>query len=235
MRVLTYNVHGCIGSDRATRPDRIIQVIEHVDADVVALQEVHDEDDVDRSFLRALRRLPYEQLAYGPTMRKANGHYGNVLLLRDPAEWCERIDLSVPGCEPRGALVVRLDDEHAGRVEIVATHLGLRAWERRSQTRRLITRVDQLAADDPPALRIGVGDFNEWWPWSAVLRALRDAFGVSPPRRSFPARLPVFCLDRIFVRPKGAIESIAAVRTPLTKHASDHLPVVAKIRMPREW
>ena len=40
MKVASYNIHKCRGLDGVTRPDRIVEVIRELGADVVALQEV---------------------------------------------------------------------------------------------------------------------------------------------------------------------------------------------------
>ena len=81
MRILSYNIHGCVGRDGREDPDRVLEVIQRTDADIVGLQEVHQDD---RDFLRKLEHLPYRSVLYGKTMRKPSANYGNVLLLRDP-------------------------------------------------------------------------------------------------------------------------------------------------------
>lgn len=105
MRILTYNVHGCIGRDGRDDPDRILDVIRQADADIVGLQEVHSDDALDRDFLRKLEHFPYHAVIYGKTMRKPNAEYGNVLLLREPPLKIERIELPSVKGEPRGAII----------------------------------------------------------------------------------------------------------------------------------
>jgi len=80
-----------------------------------------------------------------------------------------------------------------------------------------------------PGLTVLLGDFNEWLPGGRPLRALQGRFGRDPSPRTFPARRPVFALDRIWVQPRAALGKVRAHRTNLARAASDHLPVVATI------
>ena len=151
------------------------------------------------------------------------GHYGNALLTSLPVEWVERIDLSLPGREPRGALRVLLSKQ-GETLEVTATHLGLRPYERRWQIRRLLGRAE--AAKERSA-RILMGDLNEWFLWGRPLRWLKQEFQDLPAPPTFPAGKPVFALDRIWVTPRRAVAGIQAVNSPLTRRASDHLPLRA--------
>ena len=101
------------------------------------------------------------------------------------------------------------------------THLGLGLRERRRQIEAL---SDALATfTDVPT--VVMGDFNEWRPRGLTLLRMNDAMGRAPKARSWPSRFPLFALDRIWVRPRRAIRGIWAVRTPLSRSASDHLPL----------
>ena len=77
-----------------------------------------------------------------------------------------------------------------------------------------------------------VGDFNDWWPFSRVERALARAMGSAPRPRSFPSAFPLLALDRIWIRPRRLLVDLRVGDTPLTRQASDHLPLVARLRMP---
>lgn len=225
LQVATYNVHRCIGRGRRRNVDRVIRVLQRLEATVIALQEVetligrgaeHDQF-VFIGHSLAMRSIP------GPTMLRADSTYGNVLLTVHRVLQVRRHDLSVPGREFRGALDVDLDVE--GRfVRVLTTHLGLRRRERDLQIRRLL----QLLGHEPRPTVL-LGDFNEWWPASPRLRRLAALGPVwAPP--GFPAWLPLVALDRIIPGPGLAVERIEAVRSGEAAAASDHLPVRAALR-----
>jgi endonuclease/exonuclease/phosphatase family metal-dependent hydrolase len=230
MRLLSYNVHGCIGRRGAPSASAILTLIENADADVVALQEVQDHDEADRSFLRALDRLPYRHVLHGPTMRKEEGPYGNLLLSRHELTSYERIDLSVPGYEPRGAILARLVVE--GReLEVLTIHLGLWSWERRKQIAMLGEALSRRRQARSPDVRLAVGDFNEWRRRSANLRRLESLLGASLGPRTYPARFPLLRLDRVFADPGDVLSRVEAVDGRLARRASDHRPLMLTLTM----
>jgi endonuclease/exonuclease/phosphatase family metal-dependent hydrolase len=133
LRLATYNIHRAVGRDGRFDPARIQRVIAEIDADVVALQEVeshHGGFDMLAYFATqtGLTAVP------GPTLVHATGEYGNALLPRASLLDVQRLDLSVPNREPRGALDVLLDCGGAP-LRVVATHLGPRPAEHRYQVR----------------------------------------------------------------------------------------------------
>jgi endonuclease/exonuclease/phosphatase family metal-dependent hydrolase len=219
LTLATWNVHGC------PEPARTAEVLRALDADVIALQELRWRP---REALHVLddlaARLGYAPLA-GPTLLRPGGHYGNALLTRLPVAQVRLEDLSVPGREPRGALGALLRAER-GTLTVIATHLGLAPWERRRQMQRLLALV--RASDKPAAL---LGDLNEWFLWGRPLRWLRRHFGRTPAPATFPARWPVFALDRIWVEPARLLERIEVHRAAPAKAASDHLPLVATLAL----
>lgn len=224
MRFLTYNIHGCVGTKFHFDPEAIIAVLEAVDADVVALQEVHDDDERDRSFLRRLDRLDYSNVIYGQTMRNPRGRYGNVLMTKPEASHVERIDLSRGIWEPRGAIAAQI--EEAGKsIDIIATHLGLAGRERAGQLRLLEECRERRRAD----LEILMGDLNEWNPATRRSRYLREGFASAKHPRTFPASFPIFRLDRVHLRPSSISYRLETVGGKLAKTASDHLPLLAEI------
>lgn len=230
MRTLTiasYNVHRCIGRDGRCDPARVARVIEELEADVVALQEVdfryHVRQGVDQ--LRVLSEATGLGSVWGPVLYRARGQYGNGLLTRHEVLEVRGIDLSVPNYQRRGALDVDLD-VHGVRVRVIAAHLGLGLNERQVQVRRLLSVLDRAAEDQPLIL---LGDFNEWRPPSAPLRRLHRRFGRTPGVRSFPARFPVLALDRIWVQPRQALVAMDVHNSHRSRRASDHLPIRAVI------
>ena len=228
LRIASYNVHACIGRDGRFDPARIAGVIESLDADIVALQEIEDrvfsDADVSDYLARRLGLQPYR----GVTLRRGDADYGNLLLTRRPAEAVRLHDISVAGGEPRGC--IEADYLAAGkRVRLFATHLGLRARERLEQVRLLTPALLRDGAD----IRILAGDINEWRPAARVTRKLQQIMGHRTRQRTFPARAPAFALDRICVNPHRAAVQAKAVRTRATRIASDHLPLVCDVRLDR--
>jgi endonuclease/exonuclease/phosphatase family metal-dependent hydrolase len=128
--------------------------------------------------------------------------------------------------EPRGAIDTTLVvGGHA--VRVLSTHLGLRPYERRQQVRRVLATIDP-GGTAPVVL---MGDLNEWFLWGRALRWLHADFHPRPAPATFPARWPVFALDRIWIRPAQHLRSIATHVTAVSRVASDHLPLVADIRI----
>jgi endonuclease/exonuclease/phosphatase family metal-dependent hydrolase len=227
LRVASYNVHRCIGTDGRHDPDRVVRVLDELEADVIALQEVdcryHVADGLDQ--LAHLSKRTGLTPVYAPVLRNHRGHYGNAVLTRYRVVQSRTIDLRVPGREPRGALDVEIDIR-GRRVRVVAAHLGLRPHERRRQVRRLLRHLHHER--ERPV--IVLGDFNEWLPTGRPLRDLHDHFGRAPAQRTFPSRFPLFALDRIWVQPAHALESVSVHATPSARVASDLLPVHGVIR-----
>jgi len=224
MKLATYNIHACIGADGRFDPHRTVRVMRQLNADVLALQEVehHQVDGID--LLEYLATATRMQAIAGPTLLRETRDYGNALLTRLPVLTLNRVDLSLPRYEPRGALDAMLD-WHGQRVRVVATHLGLRPDERRLQVRRLLALLEST----PAALSVLLGDLNEWFLWGRPLRWLRGYFAAAPQPRTYPARFPLFALDRIWVHPRSALTAIAVHNSPAARVASDHLPLVAEL------
>lgn len=226
LTVASYNIHGGVGADGHCVPKRIANVLREIDADVVALQEVES------------RSTGFDMLAFlatelhmhgipGPTLLADDGDYGNGLLTRYAPTATHRIDLSVPGHEPRGAIDTELDIGH-NRLRVIATHLGLWPAERRRQVQQLLAVFER----DRTLPTVFMGDVNEWFLIGRPLRWLHRHFKSTPAPPSFPARLPLLALDRIWVKPRTMLLSITRHDTPLARIASDHLPVIARIATP---
>jgi endonuclease/exonuclease/phosphatase family metal-dependent hydrolase len=227
--VLSYNIHECVGSDRQRNPARIAEVINRSEAQIIGLQEVHS----DASGAEELHQMNYLAAATGlqaipgPAVERRNGHYGNVLLTSYKVLAVHNLNLSYPGREPRGAIDAELEIGGA-IVRVIVTHLGLRAPERRFQVRKLL-----LALSEPRAATVIIlSDFNEWLPTGRSLRWIHTRLGKTALVRTFPAAFPLFALDRIWVSPEAALVKVSRVRTPLTRIASDHLPLKGVIQSP---
>jgi endonuclease/exonuclease/phosphatase family metal-dependent hydrolase len=222
----SYNIHRCFGTDRKYLPERVVEVVQALDTDIIGLQEVDMRLLVDgRTQLDFLATSLRMTAIAGANIQDHRGHFGNALLTRLPIQAVRRLDLSVRRFEPRGAIDVDLLFE--GRViRVVATHLGLNAAERRLQVRHLL---HALESGPVPKAWIVLGDFNEWKPTGGALRALNRKFGSAPALRTFPSRFPLLPLDRIWVWPAPQQHQFRAYATPLSRVASDHLPLRADI------
>jgi len=228
LRVATWNIHNARGVDGRRDLGRIATVIQHLQADLVGLQEVGcDSPDAASDVDELARRSGYAWRAVSTYGRCQGGTRGNALLTTLVVENVTLHDLSVARREPRAALeaIVRWGDRP---LRVVVTHLGLRAGERRFQVERLLS----LLGTSPVAATMLLGDINEWFLWGRPLRWLHRRFGTSPSARSFPSRAPIFALDRIWAEPRGTVTALQSFCAPGLRGASDHLPVVATLRLP---
>ena len=226
LRIATWNIHDAVGGDGRRDIDRVSRVIGGLDAPLVALQEVSCAGPGGACDVAALGRK--NGLAWSSVTTRDFGDWkhGNALLSALPVDDVRTHDLSVPEREPRAALEVTVR-WGARRVRVVVTHLGLRAGERRQQVQRLLSVVGDEGADATVLL----GDINEWWLWGRPLRWLHRRFGQSPALRSFPARAPLLSLDRVWTHPRGVLDQVTVVRTAEARAASDHLPLLATLRI----
>lgn len=227
LRVVSYNVHACIGRDGSFAPGRIAGVLAELDADFIALQEVEDRD-VHGLTVSDFLAAELGMHAYrGPTLARGDADYGNLLLSKRVADDVRRHDLSVTSREPRGAIET-LYTIGETRLSLTVTHLGLSGMERRRQLVQLLEHLDRVDAD----VCVLAGDLNEWRPISAVHRQLMQRFGPPPRLRTFPSNRPLLALDRIYVAPRASIAALRADRSAAARIASDHLPAVCDIRLP---
>ena len=225
LRLVSYNIHGGVGRDRRFSERRILDVLREIDADVIALQEVENS----RHGLDVLKWLAAELGCHhvaGATRVADDMHYGNGLLARCPIHTSTLHDLSWRGREPRGAIAADVDCG-GQRLHVVATHLGLRPAERREQVSRLINLFRQRP-NEPAVL---LGDLNEWFLWGRPLRRLHRFFERTPCPPTFPSRLPLLSLDRVWTHPRSLLKSLKTHRSPTACMASDHLPLVATLEL----
>ncbi|MEC5324019.1 endonuclease/exonuclease/phosphatase family protein [Aurantimonas sp. A3-2-R12] len=241
IRVLSYNIHRCIGTDRKLSPERIAEVIAECNADIVALQEV----DVGRRRTGAadqaadIARLLGMMTHFHPALTVQEEQYGDAILTRRPSRLMQAGPLpglaGRPNLEPRGALWVSVDV--AGKeLQVINTHFGLNGGERLRQAETVLGG-DWLAhprCQDPAVL---IGDFNAV-PRSRAYRRLaqdlseaRHLAGNCDPGATFPSRLPLLRIDHAFLRGAVSVRSVRSIRTPLTRVASDHLPLLLELEL----
>ena len=232
VRIATYNIHRCRGMDRRVVPARIVEVLRDIDADVIALQEVIGAGPVGAGQAEEIGAA----LGMGWVMncvRTLRQHqFGNVVLSRYPILHHSSYDLSWRTCEPRNCQ--RADLDINGRLlHVYNVHLGTAVLERRYQAGRLAAFVHDRRITGP---KIILGDFNEWMKGLATktLSALFESVDISQHlkrRRTYPGLFPVVHLDHIYYDGKVEVVSVEMPRTGKALMASDHLPLVANLRI----
>lgn len=236
LRIITYNVHGCFGTDRKLDPARIAAVIAECEADIVALQEV----DVARARSGGIDQA--EAIAghlrmashFHPALHLEEERYGDALLTALPTRLVKAQALPSRG-EPRGALWVEVPVDDV-KLQVFVTHLGLLGAERVRQTEALIG-PGWLGAPMPDDARIVLaGDLNAVSrspSYRLLIRRLKDAQVAAGGRlaATFPSRLPLLRIDHIFIGEGISARRTFAHDTPLARRASDHLPLCADLEI----
>lgn len=227
IKVASYNMRKGIGTDRRRNPERTLEVLREIDADVIALQEA------DRRFgPREMVISPHlleehsDWKAVPFNMRERSmGWHGNAILVRKSAEILGCGAIHLPALEPRGAVVadVGVDGE---AVRIVGMHLDLSGLWRRKQAHAILAHLDG-ATERPPTVLMG--DLNDWSAQSGVLRDFGRHFHFAQTGPSFHARRPVGRLDRIMVSRELRIAECGVHASAAARRASDHLPIWAVI------
>jgi len=243
LRVLTYNVHRWLGTDRKTAPERTAAVIADCAADVVALQEVRlgrsptGGPDQAEAVARALGM----ELHFQPTVRIMGEQFGLAILTGLP---CRRVKggalpvLSRTVREVRSALWVEID-LGGETLQVVNTHLSLLSDRERLLQAEALIGPDWLGGKGGRGPAVLVGDLNAG-PRSKAYKHLagrmRDVQLAAPmpfPLNTFHTRLPLRRIDHLFVSNGIRVGHVEAVRTPLARVASDHLPLMADLRLAR--
>jgi endonuclease/exonuclease/phosphatase family metal-dependent hydrolase len=226
LKAATYNVHRWSGLNGARAPDaaRAGFVISELDADVIALQEVlrpFEEPDP----LERMADAMHLHVAFVATRVHRRGEVGNAILSRWPITSVFTLDLSFSRMERRSAVAAQFQSE-AGPLSVVATHLALV-----DRTRRL--QVESILGH--PQLQgtvVLLGDMNAWRRCKATRTLERELAGddeIAWPR-TFPAARPLLALDRVYAR-GATIETVTAHESAAARWASDHLPVVARLKL----
>ena len=233
LRIATYNIHRCRGMDRRTAPLRIAEVLRDIDADVVALQEVIGAGPAGAGQAEEIGAA----LGMGWVMtsvRHLRRHlFGNVVLSRFPIMHHGQYDLSWRTCEPRACQRADLDLGQNRVLHVYNVHLGTAVLERRYQAPRLASYVHDHRIKGP---KIILGDFNEWMRGLATrtLSSLCESIDIHSHlkrRRTYPGIFPVVHLDHIYYEGDVEVHGVELPRNRKALIASDHLPLVAKLRI----
>ena len=232
LRVATYNVHRCRGLDGRTSPQRIAEVIRSVEPDVIALQEVIGAGPTSGGHAEEIGAV----LGMGWVMASARHLrgclFGNVVLSRLPIRHHTQYDLSWKTCEPRNCqrVDIALDND---TLHLYNVHLGTAFLERRHQAGRLSTIVHDRRIEPP---KIVLGDFNEWMKGLATTMLSERLQSIDlrthlRRRRTYPGVFPVLHLDHIYYDGQVEVVKLELPRTRLALMASDHLPLVAELKI----
>jgi endonuclease/exonuclease/phosphatase family metal-dependent hydrolase len=232
-KVATYNIHKCVGIDRKYSPERIVDVLREVDADIIGLQEVlchshlHDRDHQARFIADALEM----EFRLGENRRINGGAYGNAVLSRFPIEDHQNYDITIKKYEPRGCLRSTINID-GNSLHFVNVHMGTSFFERRRQVHKMLA-AHVLDSPELIGRRIVAGDFNEWIN-GVTTRLFRSNFKSVDPRlhlgrtRTFPGILPLVHLDHVYFDDSFRLRNAVLHRSRTALIASDHLPIVAE-------
>jgi endonuclease/exonuclease/phosphatase family metal-dependent hydrolase len=232
LRIATYNIHRCKGLDRRTDPARIARVVASLEVDLIALQEVigpgHDGMGQAEEIAALLGMTP----VMAPTRLLRGRPFGNAIIGRFPVQHHEQYDISWRHREARGCQRVDLL-VGPGTLHLFNVHLGTSLLERRQQAVHLARILDMPTIGEP---KIMLGDFNEWLrgPATRVLIERLDSLDLRTHlkrRRTYPGILPLLHLDHIYYRGTVDVIRVELLRTRETLIASDHLPLVAELRI----
>lgn len=247
LTVMTVNIHkGFTTFNRRFMLPELRDAVRKVGADLVFLQEVQGMREAHSRMHTGWTETPhYEfladdiwpQFAYGKNASYPKGHHGNAVMSKFPIVRDQNHDVSIAGPEKRGLLHCVVGVPVSGRtveVHAICVHLGLTENHRGQQLNLLCEMVRSEVPDDAPL--VVAGDFNDWRRrandllWESV--GLREVFvtAYGEPARTFPARFPLLCLDRIYVRNAAVHLPVVLPRRPWS-HLSDHAPLVAEIHL----
>ena len=225
IKVASYNMRKGIGTDRRRSPERILEVLCEVDADIVALQEA-DRRFGERACVLDAHLLEEhgDWLAVGLARRaQSMGWHGNAILVRKGSEVLDSAAIHLPALEPRGA--VQADIRTAGgTVRVVGMHLDLSGLWRRRQAAAIINHVAGCRTALPAVM---MGDLNEWRATAGCLRDFARDHDFAATGPSFHARHPFRRLDRIMVSRDLTVVDCGVHASATARRASDHLPIWA--------
>ncbi len=247
--VASYNMRKAIGTDRRRDPQRVLQVLKEVHADVVALQEAdkrvggrgstvpHELIDSHGMYKPVHLGVRHKRVfdkarRHADRLLKVNtrniGWHGNALLVKHDVGILDWAILQLPTLEPRGAVMAELLVDGDRPFRVVGMHLDLSGLWRRRQMRAIFDAV----ADRPQKMpTILMGDTNEWRIAGGCLKELPPEFRMAPTGPSFHSRHPLASLDRIIVDGDLRIDAAGVHMSPAARRASDHLPIWARLTL----
>lgn len=241
LRIMTWNVHRCVGGDRRLDVERCAKVIAAAKPDIVALQELDVKrrrtGGVDQA--HRLAELLNMTSRFNAAMKVEEELYGDAILTALPERLIRAGPLpfykGVPGLEPRGAVWIAVTLSDGRELQVINTHLGLVPKEQRLQAAALVN--DWIADEAFTAPAVLLGDFNAG-PMSATYRilnaAMKDAQAgrKAVPISTFPSNFPFMRIDHVFISGGITVTRVESPFDPLTRVASDHLPLIVELTLP---
>lgn len=227
IKVASYNMRKGIGSDRRRSPERVLEVLREVDADVIALQEADRRFGQRHAVLSPHLLDEHSDWKTVPLALRAtsSGWHGNAILVRKSAEVTQCEALHLPALEPRGAAMCTVTVNRT-TLRVVGMHLDLSGLWRRRQASAIISRIEHCEDRHPTVL---MGDLNEWRPQQGCLRDFAREYETAQTGPSFHARRPVARLDRIMASRDLKIVDAGVHHSAAARTASDHLPIWAVV------
>ena len=241
LRVMTYNVHRCVGPDGHDSNVEVAQVCMDAQADIIALQELDAPPTDEAEGAHHARDLASQlgmNLLFCRTFRRGVGFYGHALLSRYPIELVKVTTFASPraDAEPRGAIWARAALASGRTVDIISTHLGVHRDERGLQSREL-AGGGWLGSADLRTPHLLCGDLNAlphattYRRFAAKLRDAQRSLRGHRPRPTFPSRLPVLRLDHVFLSKGLAVRAVRVPWSSVSRRASDHLPLIVDLEL----
>jgi endonuclease/exonuclease/phosphatase family metal-dependent hydrolase len=241
LRVMTYNVHRCIGRGGLDSTLDITHVCSEARPDLIALQELDAPETDDTEGAHHARDLASGlgmTLLFCRTFRRGVGFYGHALLSRWPLELIRVTTFPTvsPVSEPRGAIWARTTFEDR-TLDIVSTHLGVARRDRKHQSTELISDAWLGSAEMAPS-RVFCGDLNavpNAMTYRRFARRMRDAqraLSGHRPIATFPSTLPFLRLDHVFVSDDVRVRGVTVPHDARARRASDHLPLIVDLELP---
>ena len=242
LRVMTYNIHGCVGADRVVNPDKVAAIIAELDVDIVALQEVdggHPTREYRDQAQMIAGVLGVEHVYFPVELEEGLRRFGLAVLSRFPIVGFDQVRLPnvYPLLNPRkrGALRTRLETA-VGPINLINTHLSLFRLERRLQLKALMSE-DEFTAVPANEPLVFCGDLNSgplsetYKQVSRLLTDVQTASSSGPLEATFHAKSPFFRIDHVFVSSHFTPLKTEVRKTADTSAASDPLPLIVDLEL----
>ena len=237
LKIMSYNVHACKGADGKVSPERIAEVIAAHNPDILALQEIDSRDNVHQA--KVIADLLSMNFYYHSSVMLKTGLHGNAIMSRFDLKLIKRGSLPnlarTPFLEKRGIIWAEIN-AYGRKLQVINTHLSLFQPEGMMQAKYLLGKdwLGSAAGAGPVML---CGDFNSHINsriYKTIGRQLKSIHFHAPGYkhlRTFPSLFPIGLVDHIFLSEGVKALNIEAPKTGLERVASDHLPLIANIRI----
>lgn len=241
--ITSYNIHkGMSPLNRRVKMREIAAAIESITPDVLCLQEVQGQnlkrvmrynEFPDQSQHEWFGEYLNLQNSYGKNSEYNHGHHGNAVLSRFPLDPKHNVNITVNRLEQRGVLHCEIQPPNGERpIVVLCAHLNLLQHDRAKQYQAITEYVNEVINQSCPLVL--AGDFNDWRKRSCELLGNRlnmqevfiERHGKLPA--TFPAKMPMLCLDRIYVRNLSVKRAWVHTGSPWSQ-LSDHLPISAEV------